>query len=258
MKKIAALVYCIAIGQLIIDQAQCDDICSAAACKNGGTLVVTDDDVICVCPVLFSGNRCEKEFVDYSISCQPDCSCISPGCQTKCTFSLQSWGWVDEPLSGDHAADGTGFIIINGKKVVDTTAVWATAATRGIHIVAVDPKTCAVLVTPQHFDPYHDADNTNGFIDFVNGQANGTILAAVTADEPSSNFAPAYPLIQSVAGLDLNDEDRFDFRGKFAFVSLKGFNRGWWNMAKSGGSHLTLNVATTGVTPKNIQFVFWK
>jgi len=122
-----------------------------------------------------------------------------------CKLDVLSWGMEDQY--------NLGHIIVNGVVAFDTTSSsnsWKTGVSVGI----LDYDNCT-LINVTSFNTYCCGDQTAAFISYISNVQNGSILVAITSDEPWSALQSAYPI------LELNGVNTgiLGYRGKFAFVS---------------------------------------
>jgi len=101
-------------------------------------------------------------------------------------------------------------------------ASWAGNAPnrRGVGTLLVDPFSCSVREVHQYDTytsyPVNSAVELSNYLQQLN---NGSIVVAVTGDEPTRKLADAWSTLQQF-GADVSD---VQFRGAFCFVAQKGF-----------------------------------
>jgi len=165
------------------------------------------------------------------------------GCSSKhsvcwyvgCTLDVLSWG-LDDQLHFGH-------IILNGVVAFEApsaTGSWIT----GVSIGILNYDNCT-LINIRTFDTYCCGDQTAALVSYISNVQNGSILVAVTSDEPWSALQSAYPILKS-NGVDTGI---LGYRGKFAFVSQVGGEAGYvaeTRNSSSGNVQLFVHVQGIG------------
>ena len=157
------------------------------------------------------------------------------------------------------ASQWFGFIKVNDQEIFrcfydQPSSGGGTSYYRGTNTVILDAMSCATrdlrwfdtcaLAGSQNDVPSYPG-TTQDLINYFNGLSPGTVLLAVSCDEPFNKLSSALPVLKT-AGADVSD---IGLDGMFAFVLQKGFP-GKTVLAKRQRSNqcpaLGLNVSTTG------------
>ena len=112
----------------------------------------------------------------------------------------------------------TGFVKLN--EAVVWQGSWCGSFTnhRGVNVLLVDPFNCLVLES-RRFDTYASGARATELSSYLRSLNYGSVVVAVTADEPHRHLSNALPTLRQV-GVELAD---VRFRGSFAFIIQKGY-----------------------------------
>ena len=142
----------------------------------------------------------------------------------------------------------------NGFVKLNTVPVWQAAwfgefpNRRGVTIILVDPFACSVKGLRQ-FDTFARQSFATEMSNYLQAVDRGTIIVAVTGDEPTSKLNPALQTLREM-GADVAD---VQYRGAFGFVAQKGFPaktvlRKALTLAEALENQPHFSVAITGAT----------
>ena len=129
-----------------------------------------------------------------------------------CSIELLAYG------ANNDATTRYGYVKLN------TDPVWQAAwfgefpNRRGVNIILVDPFECSVTDTRQ-FDTFRQQTAATELSTYLKQVSRGSIIVAVTGDEPTRNLAPALQTLREM-GADVAD---VQYRGAFGFVAQNGF-----------------------------------
>jgi len=112
---------------------------------------------------------------------------------------------------------------VNGKVYLDTSKNNAVYDV-GVSVAIFNYDNCT-LTNVKSFDTYtfDYSGATAALISYISNVHNGSILVAITSDDPWKQIQPAYPLLEP-NGVDTSI---LGYRGKFAFVSQVGGKAGF-------------------------------
>ena len=123
-----------------------------------------------------------------------------------------------QAYSGHSAEPTYGFVKLNGVTVWQASWGGSLPNIRGVSTVLVDLFDCS-LQDSQNYDTHTSADDTTELANYLEMLEYGSVIVAVTGDEPRKNLANALPTLQQF-GVDVFDVQN---RGAFGFVAQKGF-----------------------------------
>ena len=113
-----------------------------------------------------------------------------------------------------------GYVKINGELVWHAAHGAASIpASRGVIVIKVNPYRCSSVEAPRMYDTNFVPQNATALSNYLQQLDSGTIIVAVTADEPTWSIAAALSALSEI-GADVSD---VQYRGTFAFVAQKGF-----------------------------------
>lgn len=170
-------------------------------------------------------------------------SAASPGSNVcaSCSVALRSWTFDDN--------DTHGFIKINGQKVFDSyvpqNAPLSVVRWRGIILAVLDVISCSIS-NVYDFDTFINAYDSNQMIAYINALSPGTVLLAITADEPSASLTP--DAVATLVALGFQDAPNIGYRYKFAFLAVIGHPRATiygYNDNMAGNLNVALTVEGT-------------
>jgi len=137
-------------------------------------------------------------------------------------LDLLSWGF-DDQYQFAH-------IIVNGVVAFETTSSTGSWVT-GVSVGILNYDDCA-LNNITTFDTYCCGNQTAALISYISNLQNGSILVAITSDDPFTSLLSAYPILES-NGVNTG---LLGFRGKFAFISQVGGEAGYVAETKNSSS----------------------
>ena len=161
------------------------------------------------------------------------CSCCVCLICLECLIEALAWGNWDNALY-------TGYVAINGNRVVKTTA---DVYYRGFNLVQLDANSCSPT-NILHFDTFDSTSESDAMATYINCLPLYTVLIGITSDEASwslnQNAKDAlYAIGVNVAGLQ--------FRGKVSFVAQIGQPGTSVSLIGTlGGNNVEISVNVTG------------
>jgi len=127
------------------------------------------------------------------------------------SFSANDW-WVPK----------YGHVKLNGEVVWKSAWLngsYAAVILRGVNVMTVNLFNCTLQAPSRQFDTMAYAAGGTWVADHLQEIANGTVIVAVTADEPTNFLSDALPTLTAL-GVNVTD---LQWRGAFAFIAQKGF-----------------------------------
>ena len=125
----------------------------------------------------------------------------------ECPIEAVSWGHNDKmPF--------TGYIAINGKRVINTTS----DAYRGFNLVEVDVRSCSASDI-RHFDTSASTTTSENMATYVIGLPLNTVLIGITSDDSQLSLTQNAKSALLAVGVNVNG---LQFRGKVCFAAQIG------------------------------------
>jgi len=113
-----------------------------------------------------------------------------------------------------------GYVKINGELVYHSAfGAGGIPYRRGVMVIKVNPYRCSSVEAPREYDTSMVSQDATALSNYLQQLDSGTIIVAVTADEPTWSIAAALSALSEI-GADVSD---VQYRGTFAFVAQKGF-----------------------------------